>query len=433
MEAWESFLAHLEKKMGKATIDQWLRPLKIVTFDACNLYLEAQHSFQIAWFDEHIKQIAKTSFVNNNGHAIKIHFQDSNRRKSVRKVEHTPRIPPLEIQSTPLDQNQTFSNFLYDEENQLSVELCKRISLGSFNPLFLFGGHGSGKTHLLHACGKKLQNAGYRVFFVHSETFTEHVVKAIRSSEMQQFRSIYRNQDVLIIDDIHCLANRLATQEELFHTFNTLHTSGKQLIFSSNIPPGKLEGIEPRLTSRFEWGIVLEIHTLSKKLFRQVLMNKARLHHFPLEEGVLSFLIETFSTSNSSAMRALEALLLRCRGEDPISLAGAKALLQDLLNDEDDEQNTPDKILTATAAYFGVHPGDILGKSQSRECTLPRKLAMYLCRTTLDLPYAMIGKIFERDHSTVMAGIQSINKEKGTEEISAAIDEISKYIGKIKS
>ncbi|MDN3506237.1 MAG: chromosomal replication initiator protein DnaA [Simkaniaceae bacterium] len=429
MKLWDEFLKDLEKNLSKSAVDKWLRPLKVQRFDACNLYLDAESSFHIAWFEEHVRAFAKKNFCNNNAHPIKIHFSKQTKQKNKKKGEDPP-LPTLEIESTSIDPSQTFSNFLFDHKTAMTVEFCKKLSPGAFNPLFLYGGPGTGKTHLLNACANKWKNAGLSVFYVHAETFTEHVVKAIRSSQMQKFRGIYRNQDVLIIDDIHCLARRAATQEELFHTFNTLHTSGRQIVLASHLLPSQMEEIEPRLISRFEWGIMLEVAPLSSEKMKQVLKNKANLHHFPLSDSVAELLQSRFCQESNTLMRALDALFLRHKGKNPITLLEAQSLLTDLLQKEEEQKLTPEKILSATSAYFGIRKSDILGKSRARECTVPRKIAMYLCRKRLHLPYLTIGKFFDRDHSTVMTSIEQIEKKSGTDEISAALDEVSKNLVK---
>jgi len=425
MKLWDDFLSDIEKKLSKSAVDKWLRPIKVTRFDACNLYLDAESSFQIAWFEEHVRDYAKKNFCNNNAHPIKIHFSKQAKQKTKKKVEDPP-LPPLEIESTPINSSQTFSNFLFDQKNSLTVEFCKTLSPGAFNPLFLYGAPGAGKTHLLNACANKWKNAGLNVFYVHAETFTEHVVKAIRSSQMQKFRGIYRTQDVLIIDDIHCLARRSATQEELFHTFNTLHTSNRQIVLTSHLLPSQMEEIEPRLISRFEWGIVLEIASLSPEKMKQALKNKANLHHFSLSDPVAQLLQSRFSQKTNTLMRALDALFLRHKGTNPITLNEAEILLADLLRAEEEQKLSPEKILSATSAYFGIRKSDILGKSRARECTVPRKIAMFLCRKNLKLPYLTIGKFFGRDHSTVMTSINQIEKKSGANEISAALEEIKK-------
>jgi len=426
MEAWNTFLRALEKRFGEGPIKKWVRPLKILKFDACNLYLEAENSFQIAWFEEHIRPLVHSEFINNNGHQIKVHFQQVPKKK--RRLSSTKQTSHFEIKPDLIDPSMTFSNFIYDKKNRMTVDFFRELSPGAFNPVFLCGGKGIGKTHLLHAIGNKFVAQGLSVFYVHAETFTQHVVEAIRSSQMRSFREIYRNQDVLIVDDIHHFARRVATQEEFFHTFNTLHTSGKQLILSSHFLPSRIEEIEPRLISRFEWGILMDLAPLPPDKMTLVLMNKARLHHFSLSSELCKFLTEAFATSPKSMMRSLEALMMRHRSESLLDVEGAKVLLQDLLGEEVELQLTPEKVVGSTAAYFGIRPDDIMGKSQSKECTTPRKLAMYLCRKHLELSYLAIGRFFDRNHSTVMTAIRQIEKKSGSEEIETALTEIESSI-----
>lgn len=430
MQAWDHFLLELEKRMGKAPVRKWLRPLRIIEFDACNLYLEAENAFQIGWFEEHVRPIAVDGFVNNNGRPIKVHFQKQNKQQRRSKRQASDPNHPLVIQSDPIDPSMAFSNFIFDDKGSLSVQFFKQLSPGAFNPVFLQGDKGVGKTHLLTACAGKLIAQGLSVFYVHAETFTQHVVEAIRSANMGTFREIYRNQDVLIIDDIHQLARRAATQEEFFHTFNTLHTAGRQIILSSHLLPSHMEEIESRLISRFEWGILMQLPPLSPQKMELVLKNRARLHHFPLSDAVCRSLIEQFPTSSKSMMRSLEALMLRHRSDQPIDVEQAQDYLGDLLEAEKKLQITPEKIVTATAAYYGIRVEDILGKSHTKECADPRKLAMYLCRKHLGLSYPAIGRAFDRDHSTVMKAIGQINR---TSEFDNALLEIERAVKLLKS
>jgi len=426
MQAWDAFLRDLEELIGKGTVDRWLRPLSVVDFDACNLYLEAQNSFQISWFEEHIRKRAESSLLNNNGHPIKIHFRTT---PKVKKEKAAEPVLTLQIEPDPLDPSYEFANFIYEEQSELTFKFFHQLIPGAYNPIFLYGPEGIGKTHLLMACAHQLKRQQLSVFYVHAESFTQHVVQAIRGSQMRLFREIYRNHDVLIIDDVHCLARKGATQEELFHTFNALHTAGKQIIFSSHLPPSKIEEIEPRLISRFEWGIVLQLNPLSQAKMAEVLSNRAKVYNFPLSEPLLNFLIEKFHSSSKSMLRALEALVLRHQKSTELIPESAEHLLADLLNVEKKNELTPEKIITATSAYFGIRTDDILGKSQSQECTLPRKLAMYLCRKKLALPYLTIGRIFGRDHSTVMASIKAIEDKSSSEEIGKALEKIQGSLG----
>lgn len=427
MEAWNAFLRSLESRFGEQPIRKWVRPLKIVNYDACNLYLEAENSFQAAWFEEHIRPLLKKEFFNNNARPIQVHLEQKAKLKR-KAAQQAASMPMHEIKPDLIDSAMTFSNFIFDNQNEMTVDFLRNLSPGAFNPLFLWGQKGIGKSHLLHAVANKLQAQGLSVFYVHCETFTQHVVEAIRVSQMRSFREIYRNQDVLIVDDIHLLARRNATQEEFFHTFNTLHTSGKQILLCSHLLPSQMVDIEPRLISRFEWGIVLDLLPLSPHKMELVLKNKARLHHFPLNDDVAQFLISSFSTSPKSMMRGLEALMLRHRSESELQLELAEHLLEDLLEQEKKATLSPEKIVSIAAEYFGIRTEDIMGRSQAKECANPRKLAMYLCRKHLSLSYQSIGRYFDRDHSTVMTAVQQIQKKSGSDEIEAALIDLETAI-----
>jgi chromosomal replication initiator protein len=255
MQAWDDFLNAEEHRLGKEVAAKWLRSLRVIRFDACNLYLEAKDPFQIRWFEEHVRPGIQTRLQNNNSHPIKVHLKAASTEPSEKKPPKKKWEPSLlKITSDPLDSFATFEHFAADGNNQIPYQLLYNLEQGSFNPIFLHGPTGSGKTHLLMAMAAKTKQ---KVLFVNAETFTEHVVQAIRLGWMQEFRNAYRKVDLLIIDDIHLFAKRTATQEEFFHTFNALNLEKKQIVLSSALPPHLLQGIEERLISRFEWGITL--------------------------------------------------------------------------------------------------------------------------------------------------------------------------------
>jgi chromosomal replication initiator protein len=443
MKAWNDFLKLQERELGIETVEKWLRTLRVVRFDACNLYLEAKDAFQTMWFEEHIRKKAQLSLVNNNQTEIKIHLStaNSNEVKAAKKKSSktntlsTSQTQTFKITFDDLDPLETFDNFVESESSVLAHKLLCKITnydpisktyiasetdLASFNPIYLFGGEGSGKTHLLMATAHALRSRNLKVVYVKAETFTEHVVTAIRSSEMSTFRLAYRNIDVLLIDDVHLFSRKGATQEELFHTFNTLHLAGKQIILSANCAPSELQNIEPRLVSRFEWGIVLPLEPLTEADIQKVLKKKAEALEIQLHPTVEQFLLATFINSTKSIMRGMETLVLRhyLKNEkqdkgsaaSPITVQSAKYLLKDLIDAEEQDAITADKIINTVAEYFGIKVEDIFSKAQSRDCVLPRQLAMYFCRSKLKMPYKKIGELFIKDHSTVMSSVKLIEK-----------------------
>lgn len=443
MHAWEEFLKKQESVLSKAVVEKWLHTLKVVHFDSGNLYLEAKDSFHILWFEEHIRPHLKSQFLNNNFRPIKVHITAPNNTLEAPpsrsfKKERVKGAPPIQFIFDKLDENATLDNFIPGESNKIVFKLFSELidssTLGNFNPIYLWGSSGCGKTHLLMALTHALRAKGLNALYARAETFTEHVVAAIRSSEMQGFRKAYRHVDVLLIDDVHVFARKDATQEEFFHTFNTLHTSGRQIILTSKSAPAMLEEIEPRLVSRFEWGINVHFEKLNAADLKQVLIKRCINFHFPLSDEVVDFLAEAFPSSKA-INRALEALVLRCHLEsdarikrDPrtIDKALATKLLGDLIAQEQKTALSPERIIGTVSAIYGIRSDDLLGKSQSLDCSLPRQIAMYLCRQELRLPFQGIGQIFSRDHSTVMTSVKQIQKrvDESDKEILAALVEI---------
>jgi len=451
MEAWEQFLKHLEAELGDDTVLKWLRSLKTIRFDACNLYLEAKDHFQALWFEEHIRPKVLIQLVNNNKKKIKVHLSVAATPSPLVADEKSPKTlkqqtpPPKKFSLTfdSLDESAVFENFITEPANELAVKLISTVcsenaaesDLGSFNPIFIHGNQGSGKTHLLMAAAQEMKKRGKNVIYSSADTFTEHVVSAIRAGEMSHFRNAYRNIDVLIIDDVHIFSRRAATQEEFFHTFNTLHLSGKQILLASNCSTQELNSIEPRLVSRFEWGIALPIEPLSQQSLGQMIQTKAQALNYKLPQKVVEFLIETFSNT-AATTKALQALVLRAHlSEDRASSsaltpAKAKSLLSDLIAKEEHLKLTPEKILQHVAEYFGILPNDILAKSQAKDKVVPRQIAMFFCRQQLKIPYAKIGHLFNKDHSTVMSSIKLIMKglEIGDNAITDPIGTIGKKL-----
>ena len=468
LSIWDAFLNEIESEFGKETIDRWLRSLKLISCDEKSIEFEAQNSFQVLWFEEHIRpRIPVIDIPRSGKKTLQITLSikgapKSNKKSSDRSTKYASKNQPgvaesrgqsvvsqsgthFSLELPELDPTATFDSYISTSENELVIKLlheacsyltAKKIaslsaSSGSIatwdptkftipNPIYLWGPSGSGKTHLLQSTTQRLQRAGLSVRYASSDLFTEHVVKSIRAGEMSTFRALWRNIDVLIVDDVHLLARKNATQEEFFHTFNSLHVAGKQIIVSAHCLPQQLQFIEPRLVSRFEWGIVLPIEPLPKKQIHHVIEKKAELLRFPIPRKQIELLSELFSTNVKSSVRALEAFILRTSlmKKDPSTLTATavRDLLRDLIDEEQKSALTTEKIIGITARQCGVTYDDIMGKSQSRECVLPRQVAMYLIRKHLKIPYMKIGDIFGRDHSTVMSSIRHIEKQLKAQE-----------------
>lgn len=432
MREWKNFLEDIEKELGNKTVQKWLRSLRVLDFDAGNLYLEALDSFQILWFEEHMRERVQKRLLNNNGRPIQVHLslekpQTTPLKKTKTKREQKP--PQLSFEET-LDPYATFENFIESDSNILSYKLlCKLTfydpiskkfipsndSLSAFNPIYLYGPEGSGKSHLLCATAHALKNQNRHVLYTSAKNFTAHYIASIQSGDMSAFRSYYRTVDALLVDDIDYIARKGATQEEFFHTFNTLHLASKQVVLASKGHPSELHYIEPRLISRFEWGIVIPVNVIAPQEIKTMIELKAKLLNYTLHPSVIQFLIESFKNPKAITM-ALNALILRhgarsARSDEAsntLTREQAEQLLKDLLAVATKETLTPLDIIAATASHFDIKSAEILSRRQHRELILPRQLAMYICRTKLKIPYKKIGDIFSRDHTTVMTSVKAI-------------------------
>ncbi|WP_284441540.1 chromosomal replication initiator protein DnaA [Chlamydia gallinacea] len=443
MRAWEDFLLLQEKEMGVGTVDKWLRSLKVLCFDACNLYLEAKDSFQVTWFEEHIRPKIKTHLVNNNGKLIRVHVTSLDKTASLYGEKQIPyeKASCFAMQYGDIDPNMSFSNFLVTAENDLPFRIFQEFikfsgdaASSPFNPIYLFGPEGAGKTHLMQSAVGALKESGGKILYVASNLFTEHLVSAIRSGEMQRFRSFYRNVDALFIEDIEVFSGKAATQEEFFHTFNSLHTDGKLIVISSSCAPGDLKSVEERLISRFEWGVVVPIHPLAKEGLFSFLRRQAEQLNLRIEDTALDFLIRALSSNVKALLHAVNLLSKRVAykkiAQQLLYETDIQSLLHDVLEAAESIRLTPLGVVRAVAQYYGVSPESILGRSQSREYVLPRQVAMYLCRQRLSLSYVRIGNIFSRDHSTVISSIRTVAQkvEGGDSDISIATKDLMKIL-----
>jgi chromosomal replication initiator protein len=403
MKAWNEFLEKQKKNLGNETFDKWLKEIQVAHFDARNLYLEVSSPFHETWFKQHIKPILHLK--NDAGNPVKVHI--GIRRKKQPSRNH----PGTQLQFTPSELNNQadFANIISLKENKevscllkaLVPDNEKRISLGQFNPICIFGPKGSGKTLFLHAIAKQLAKS-HRVFFVTAQRFADHVVGAIRQFRMQEFRSIYRNVDIFIIDDLDIFSSKNATQEEFFHTFNALHFQKKQIIVSCSDMPQKLD-LEPRIISRLEWGLALPLKKPDQESLELFLLEKQNRSGYQLCPKTRQHILSSAQCQMHSISLFFDILAFKYeKGMIPY------AKVSELLSSCFHQALTPEFIIEKTAKIFDTTSKDLLGKSQKKEVSFPRQIGMYLCRLKLKMPYQKIGKFFQKDHSTIINGIKQI-------------------------
>lgn len=325
-----------------------------------------------------------------------------------------------------LNPRYTFDTFVVGANNNLAHAASLAVAESPaeiYNPLFIYGGVGLGKTHLMHSIAHYIleQNPNSKVMYVTSEKFTNELIESIRNvnTTPTEFREKYRNIDVLLIDDIQFIIGKESTQEEFFHTFNTLHESKKQIIISSDKPPKDILTLEERLRSRFEWGLTVDIQPPDYETRMAILKKKEELDGLQIDNEVMKYI----ATNVKSNIRELEGALTKIVAlsrlkKKEVNVTLAEEALKDLISPDDKKQLTPDLIIEVIAEHFNISPSDIYSINKSRNIAYPRQIAMYLCRKLTELSLADIGKLMgNRDHSTILHGIdkveRNINKDAG--------------------
>lgn len=332
-------------------------------------------------------------------------------------------ITPVVAQASPmystsnLNPKYTFDSFVVGDNNRFAAAAALAVAEApakSYNPLFLYGGVGLGKTHLMHAIGNEIlqRNKNVNIQYVTSEKFSNQFIDAIKDKKNEMFRNKYRNIDVLLIDDIQFIAGKERTQEEFFHTFNALHEEGKQIILSSDKPPRDIQLLEERLRTRFEWGLIVDISNPDYETRMAILKKKAQLDHIIIEDEILSNIATKIDTNIRELEGTLNKLIAMSSLENkPITLELSEKAISDVVS----HQNTvlsSEYIQSIVAKYFNITVEDLKGSRRSADIAFPRQVAMYLCRDVAQISTPKIGQAFgKRDHSTVMHACNKIAKE----------------------
>jgi chromosomal replication initiator protein len=325
--------------------------------------------------------------------------------------------PSTRSEDGRLNDKYMFDTFVIGSSNRFAHAAAVAVAeqpARAYNPLFIYGGSGLGKTHLLHAIGHYTRTlySGTRVRYVSSEEFTNEFINSIRDDKAASFQRRYRDVDVLLVDDIQFLSGKVQTQEEFFHTFNTLHNANKQIVVTSDLPPKQLPDFEDRMRSRFEWGLITDIQPPDLETRIAILRKKSVQERLQAPPEVLEYI----ASKISSNIRELEGALIRVTAfaslnRQPVDLAITEIVLKDLLPSETGPEITAGQIMAATAQYFGVTVDDLCGSSRSRVLVTARQIAMYLCRELTDLSLPKIGQAFGgRDHTTVMHADRKIRQ-----------------------
>ena len=419
-QAWQAALGQLQMEMPKAAFDTWVRDAEFLSYEDGSFIVGVQNAYARDWLQNRLSSTATRLLTGIMNRTVEVRFViwqkvTGNDEFSSDPLETQPEnntdILTASTQNSSLNTRYNFDNFVVGASNRLahaaSMAVAEKPAL-AYNPLFLYGGVGLGKTHLLHAIGNACHQRGLQVLYVSSEEFTNDLINAIRSHTTQAFREKYRRIDVLLVDDIQFIAGKESTQEEFFHTFNTLHGQNKQIIISSDRPPKALVTLEERLCSRFEWGLTADIQPPDFETRLAILRSKAERIgcRMPAE------MMDLIARKVQSNIRELEGAMTRVAAFAdlsglPLTPQLVESALADLLPRRNEVK--PDQIVRKVAETFGVTIDEILGRDRSRQVALPRQIAMYLMREEANISLPQIGDALGgRDHTTVMYGCDKV-------------------------
>ncbi|MCO5953811.1 chromosomal replication initiator protein DnaA [Microbacterium yannicii] len=354
------------------------------------------------------------------------------------RVEEPAEPASVSRSDTRLNPKYTFDNFVIGQSNRFAHAAAVAVAEApakAYNPLFIYGDSGLGKTHLLHAIGDYALSlyAGIRVRYVSSEEFTNDFINSIANNRGSAFQARYRDVDILLIDDIQFLQGRAETQEAFFHTFNQLHDHDKQVVITSDVPPKHLTGFEDRMRSRFEWGLITDVQAPDLETRIAILRKKAQSERLHIPDEVMEYI----ATVVSSNIRELEGALIRVSAfaslnRSTLDMSLAQTVLRDIVDQDDANVISPTDIITATAAYFKLTVDDLYGSSRSQQVAQARQIAMYLCRERTSLSLPKIGQLFgNRDHTTVMYAYKKISElMKERRSIYNQVTEITAQLGR---
>jgi len=450
METWQAALRHLQDKVSSHNFENWFSPLELDRAEDRGVervvHLKVKDDFCKAWIEDNYLDLIVGALsevtpgkwrvvLGVDGHelASPVVAMNSNSRVAAKELKSAPEQASIfaprvdwkeRAYAAGMNPRYTFDEFVVGTSNQFVHAACQAVAANpsqTYNPLFIFGGVGLGKTHLLQAVGCEIlrRDPTQRVVYLSSEEFMNQLITSLRQKDMNSFRMQFRNEcDILLIDDIQFIGGKDSTQEEFFHTFNTLHQTGKQIVITSDRPPRELPGIEDRLASRFAWGLTADIQVPTVETRVAILEKKAEADGVSLPKDV-AMLIAHAVRSN---VRELEGVLVRLGAQAslmrmPMSLDFAKDMLR-RMNLDDGRATTVERIIRQVSLHFGLKPADLKGSKRSRDISIPRQIAMYLSRTITDESYPEIGKKFGgKDHTTVMAACRRMEGElsSGTE------------------
>ena len=428
----------LREEVSKISYDTWIKPLGIQDIEKDHIVFTVASEYQKDFIENRYSSLLLNTlrYITNKDWSFSV--IDLSQQKETKEIKENKNTnitdSELQINHAGLNPKYTFETFVVGNNNRFAHAAALAVGdspAKSYNPLFLYGGVGLGKTHLMHAIGNRIieNNRNCNVIYVTSEKFTNQLINAIKDNKNEFFRNKYRNIDVLLIDDIQFIAGKERVQEEFFHTFNTLYENRKQIILSSDRPPRDIQFLEDRLVSRFEWGLLADISCPDYETRLAILRKKTQDANLVIDDFILS----DIATKIDSNIRELEGVYNKIVARaslthTPITIELAENIINEFISQKD-KKISADYIQEVVAKYFSINKNDLVGSKRSNDITYPRQIAMFLCRDVASMPYPKIGKDFgNRDHSTVMHACRKIEKEIKEKENTKLIVESVKNI-----
>ncbi len=428
IEKWNEILQMVKEEHGLTDVsfNTWIKPLEVFAIDGNTLYiLVPSEQMGLSYINKKYYLPLKVAVIEVTGieYDIKFILPDQAQTMNFKDSKSAPVEPaaPVKGDHSNLNPNYTFDTFVVGNNNRFahSASLAVAESPGeAYNPLYIYGGPGLGKTHLMHSIGHFIieQKPNTKVLYVTSEEFTNEVIESIRngnSSAMTKFRDKYRTVDVLMIDDIQFIIGKESTQEEFFHTFNTLQTQGKQIILTSDKPPKEMETLEERIRSRFEWGLMADIGTPDYETRMAILRKKAETDNFDIDDDILNYIASNISSNIRELEGALNKLLAFHNLEHThITMDIAERELSNIITPDKPREITAQLIIEVVSEHFHISVDQMISKTRSSEIARPRQIAMYLCKNMTSDSLDVIGQLLGgRDHSTIIHGIKKVTKD----------------------
>ena len=446
-ENWEQILNKMKLEYCSSNIsyNTWIAPLTVYEVTDDTVYILVKLRASLEHIEEKYLLPFKVCIAEVTGYEYEVSFVTDDhvviqeKKDTAVKKQQSNAI----FEQANLNPKYTFDTFVVGSNNNFAhaASLAVADSPGEiYNPLFLYGGVGLGKTHLMHSIAHFIleKDPTKKVLYVTSETFTNELIDALKIGKngnelaMTTFREKYRNNDVLLIDDIQFIIGKESTQEEFFHTFNVLHSAGKQIVLSSDKPPKEMETLEERFRSRFDWGLIADIQPPDYETRMAILRKNAEACNKPVDDEIFKYI----ATNIKSNIRELEGAFNRIiakskiENQSEITMELAEDALKDIINPDKPKEITPELIIEVVAEHFGVSPEDITSKKRNSEFVQPRQVVMYLCRKLTDTSYVNIGKLLgKKDHTTIIHGVNKIEDElKNNDELASKVETIKKKI-----